>query len=187
MLLLAFVTAGRLEEGKILLAETASNVSELLNPRFVEYVKKISENIANQDNIFIIGKGANFPLAMESAIKIQEVSQIHAEGFAGGELKHGPIAMIDDGVPCIVLVGDDESRKEIISNAIELKARGARIIGISYENEEVFDDFIRVPRAGPASPIVNLIPIQLMAFFLGLCRGCNPDMPKNLAKSVTVK
>lgn len=187
LLLLAYAVAGKLEEGKKLLLETAANVNELLNPRFVEHVKKVSEKIAKQENLFIIGKGANFPMAMEAAIKIQEVSQIHAEGFAAGELKHGPIAMIEKGVPCLVLVGDDEYAKEVISNAMELKSRGARIIGIAPQKAEVFDDFIRVPPAGAASPIVNLIPIQLMAFFLGLTRGCDPDMPRNLAKSVTVK
>ena len=187
LLLLAFATAGRLQDGKKLLIETASNVSEMLNPRFVDHVEQIAKRIFKQENLFIIGKGANFPMALESAIKIQEVSQVHAEGFAGGELKHGPIAMIENGTPCLVLVGDDQWAGEILQNAIELKARGARIIGIAPNENEVFDDFIRVPKAGPANPILNLIPVQLLAFFLGVLRGKNPDMPQNLAKSVTVK
>lgn len=187
LLLLAFATAGKLEDGKKLLIETASNVNELLNPRFVKHVEKIAHGIHKKENLFIIGKGANFPMALEAAIKIQEVSQIHAEGFAGGELKHGPIAMIEKGTPCLVLVGDDEWSNDIIQNAIELKARGAQIIAIAPQNNEVFDYFIKVPKSGPASPIINLIPIQLLAFFLAVFRGKNPDMPKNLAKSVTVK
>lgn len=187
LLLLAYATANKLEEGKKLLLETASNVNELLNPRFVEHVEKIAKAICKQNNLFIIGKGGNYPMAEEAAIKIQEVSQIHAEGFAAGELKHGPIAMIEKGVPCLVLVGDDEWSKEVLSNAMELKSRGATIIGIAPEKADVFDHFIRVPHAGPASPIVNLIPVQLLAFYLAIERGCDPDMPRNLAKSVTVK
>jgi glucosamine--fructose-6-phosphate aminotransferase (isomerizing) len=187
LLLLAYAAAGKLQEGKTLLAETASNVNELLNPRFVQHVEKIAQHIKDRPDLFIIGKGANYPMALEAAIKILEVSQIHAEGFASGELKHGPIAMIEDQTPCLVLVGDDEWSGEIIQNAIELKARGAEIIGVAPENNEAFDHFIRVPSSGAASPIVNLIPVQLLSFFLALARGKNPDMPKNLAKSVTVK
>jgi glucosamine--fructose-6-phosphate aminotransferase (isomerizing) len=187
LLLLAFATAGKLEIGKKILIDAAANVNELLNPRFVEFVKKIAQKISQKNDIFIIGKGANFPIALEAAIKIQEVSQIHAEGFAAGELKHGPIALIEKGTPCLVLVGDDKWSGEILSNATELKARGARIVGIAPENSNVFDDFIRVPKSGAASPILNLIPVQLLSFFLAVERGLNPDMPRNLAKSVTVK
>ena len=126
-------------------------------------------------------------MALEAAIKIQEVSYLHAEGFAAGELKHGPIALISKGTPCISLIANDEVRQDILSNTIELKARGAHIIGISPERQEVFDQWIRVPDVGVASPLVNLVPIQLLAYYLGVLRGHNPDMPRNLAKSVTVK
>lgn len=188
LMLLAFAVAGKLSEGKKFLIETASLVNDLLNPRFPEFVGKIAKKICGHRHVFIIGKGENFPMAREAAIKIQEVSYIHAEGFAGGELKHGPIAMIEEGTPTLVLVSDDEVQKrEIVSNAMEIKARGGYIIGISPERFEVFDDWIRVPKSGIASPILNLIPVQILAYFLALECGANPDMPRNLAKSVTVK
>ncbi len=188
LLLLAYACAGKLDDGRKLMVDAASLVNDLVNPRFVEFVAGIAKEIADQNNIFIIGKGANFPMALESAIKIQEVSYIHAEGFAGGELKHGPIAMIEPGTPCLVLVSSNElQKKEILSNAMEIKARGGRIIGVSSENSEIFDDWIRVPEAGAANPILNLIPVQVLSYYLALERGFNPDMPRNLAKSVTVK
>ena len=120
-------------------------------------------------------------------MKIKEASYVHAEGFAGVELKHGPIALIEEGTPCIVLAGNDEVKTDSISNAIELKARGGFIIGIAPEKNGVFDVWIRVPEAGTAQALVNIIPVQAMAYFLAVKRGKNPDMPRNLAKSVTVK
>ena len=137
--------------------------------------------------MYVIGKAVNYAMALESAIKLQEVSYIHAEGFAGGELKHGPIALISEGTPCIVLVANDETKIDILNNAREVKARGGYIIGISPNNHEVFDEWIKVPDSGVASPIVNIIPIQLLAYHLAVIRKNNPDMPRNLAKSVTVK
>ena len=185
--LLAYASAGKLEEGKRLLMETASAVNDMLNPRYEEHIKRPAEKIKNEPNIYIIGRSLNYPMALESAIKIQEVSRIHAEGFAGGEMKHGPLALIHKGTPCIALVANDEVRKDIISNSMEAKARGAYIIGISPENNEIFDYWIRVPDAGDASPIVNIIPVQILAYHLGVLRGLDPDYCTNLAKSVTVK
>jgi len=115
------------------------------------------------------------------------VSYIHAEGFAGGELKHGPIALIEEGTPCLILVGNDEVTPDILSNAIQLKARGAHVIGIAPDNNEIFDEWIKVPDAGSAQPIANIIPVQILSYFLALLRQKDPDMPRNLAKSVTVK
>lgn len=187
LLLIAYAVANKLGDGKKILAETASMITDMLNPRFLNHVKRIANSIQNSEHSYIIGKAANFPIALEAAIKIQEVSYIHAEGFAGGELKHGPIALINKGTPCVSLIANDEVKKDIINNTIELKSRGARIIGIAPFLHECFDDWIRVPDAGIASPIVNLIPIQLLAYYLSLEKGLNPDMPRNLAKSVTVK
>lgn len=187
VILLAYAVAGRLQEGKTLLMETASKVNDMLNPRYEERIRKLAEKIYKQPNIYIIGRSLNYPMALEAAIKIQEVSYIHAEGFAGGELKHGPIALIEKGVPCIVLVANDETKDDIISNAMEVKARGGYIIGVSPENHEVFDYWLKVPDVGVASPIVNIIPIQILAYHLAILRGNDPDYPRNLAKSVTVK
>jgi len=186
-LLIAYAMRGDLQEGRRILAETAGQVNDMLNPRFLSYIKQVAESIKSHENLYIIGKAENYPMALEAAIKIQEVSYIHAEGFAAGELKHGPIALITEGTPCIALIANDEVKKDVINNTLELKARGAHIIGISPEKHEVFDEWIKVPDVGTASPLVNLIPIQLLAYYLGVLRGVNPDMPRNLAKSVTVK
>ncbi|MDD5054813.1 MAG: SIS domain-containing protein, partial [Candidatus Peribacteraceae bacterium] len=151
------------------------------------HIRDVAQSIAAHDHMYIIGKGWNYPMAMESAIKIQEVSYIHAEGFAAGELKHGPIALIEQGTPCIALMGNDEFTSDMVSNIMELKARGAQIIGIGPKKFDVFDQWIKVPDSGPAQPIVNIIPVQILAYLLAVIRGRDPDMPRNLAKSVTVK
>ena len=154
--------------------------------RIMDYWDR-AEKIKTHRDIYIIGRGINYPMALEAAIKIQEVSYIHAEGFAGGELKHGPIALIEKGTPCIALIANDETKPDTLSNAMEIKSRGGYIIGISPENNEVFDYWIKVPDVGIASPIVNIIPIQLLAYYLGVSRGFDVDTPRNLAKCVTVK
>lgn len=186
-LLITTAMKGELQEGRRILAEVASEINDMLNPRFLNYIKEVAASIKDQNNVYIIGKAENYPMALEAAIKIQEVSYVHAEGFASGELKHGPIALISKGTPCISLVANDEVKNDVINNTLELKARGAYIIGISPEKHEVFDAWIRVPDVGVASPLVNIIPVQLLAYYLGVLRGLDPDMPRNLAKSVTVK
>lgn len=187
LLLVAHAVCGKLHEGRTLLMETGGQINDMLNPRYISHIRSIAAKVYTHPNMYIIGKGWNYPMALESAIKIQEVSYIHAEGFAAGELKHGPIALIEKGTPCIALVGKDEFTKDMISNIMELKARGAFIIAIAPENNEIFDLWIKVPDAGAAQPIVNIIPVQILAYFLAVLRGKDPDMPRNLAKSVTVK
>jgi len=185
--LIAYACAGKLAEGKKLLVETASQINDMLNPRYEGYIREVAEKIADIESMYIIGKDLNYPIALEAAIKLQEVSYIHAEGFAGGELKHGPIALISEGTPCIAIVAEDETKPHILSNATEVKSRGGYIIGVAPENNSVFDYWIKVPNAGMASPIVSIIPIQILAYELAILRKNNPDMPRNLAKSVTVK
>ncbi len=185
--LLAYACAGKLNEGRKVLVEAAAQINDMLNPRYEKYISRLARKIKHVESMYVIGRGMNYPMALESAIKLQEVSYIHAEGFAGGELKHGPIALISKGTPCIVLVANDETKADVISNAIEIKARGGFIIGVAPQREEVFDYWIRVPDVGNASPIVNIIPVQLLAYQLAVLRKNNPDMPRNLAKSVTVK
>lgn len=185
--LLAYALADRLLEGEQLLINTAGQINDMLNPRYEKYIKELAEKIYHCESMYIIGKDMNYPIALEAAIKLQEVSYIHAEGFAGGELKHGPIALISKGTPVIAIVANDEYKQEILSNAMEIKSRGGYIIGVSPEESEIFDYWIKVPDAGNASPIVNIIPIQLLAYKLAVLRQNNPDMPRNLAKSVTVK
>ncbi len=183
LLLLAYAESGRTNEGRELLHTVAGNVNDMINPRYEEHIAEIAKSIVERENLFIIGRGALAPMAYEAAIKIQEVSYIHAQGFAAGELKHGPIALITDGVPVIVL-GDD---LETISNATELKARGAHLIGVSAQRDDIFDEWIRVPDCGTAQCIASIIPVQILSYHLAVLRGVDPDKPRNLAKSVTVK
>ena len=185
--LLAYACRGKLDEGKTLLLETASKINDMLNPRYEERIKKLAKNIFRKKNIYIIGRSLNYPMALESSIKIMEVSYIHAQGFAGGELKHGPIALIGKGSPCVVLTANDGTNNAIIGNAMEVKARGGFIIGVGPKRNHVFDYWIKTPNVGSASPIVNIIPVQLLAYHLGVLRGCDIDQPRNLAKSVTVE
>lgn len=187
LILLAYASAGRYEEGMKHLKKVSSEVARLLNQNFLDKIKKLAEQFKESSDFYIIGRGINYPMALEAAIKIQEVSYIHAEGFAGGELKHGPIALIGKQTPCIALVANDETKTDILSNALEIKARDGYIIGISPENNEVFDYWLKVPDVGLASPIVNIIPVQLLAYYLAVAKGLDPDKPRNLAKSVTVK
>ena len=185
--LLAYAVAGKLREGKLLLMDVAGCVNDMLNPRYESRVRKLAEFLKKSDDIYIIGRSLNYPMALEAAIKIQETAYIHAEGFAGGELKHGHIALIEKGSPCIVLVANDSVKDEILTNAMEVKSRGGYIIGVAPENSDVFDYWIKVPDVGNASPIVNIVPIQMLAYYLALFRGHDPDRPRNLAKSLTVK
>jgi len=151
-----------------------------------KYIKELSQLLRYTNHLFTIGRKRDYTTAMEAALKIKEVSYIHAEGFAGGQIKHGPIAMIENGTPCIVFVPNDNS-DEILSNAQELKSRGAFIIGVSDTNHNVFDFWIKVRGPDKFSPILRTIPIQILAYYLAVLKGLDPDKPRNLAKSVTVK
>ncbi len=124
---------------------------------------------------------------MEAALKIKEISYIHAEGFAAGELKHGVIALIQKGTPVIVFVPNDETRAAVLSNAMEVKARGAYVIGVGAEENPVFDHFFKVADAGASSIIPHVVFGQVLAYFLSVKLGHNPDKPRNLAKSVVVR
>lgn len=185
--LLAYATAGKLQEGKLLLINAASAVNDMLNPRYDEHIRKLALLLHEKNDAFIIGRGLNYSIALEAAIKLQETCYINAQGFAGGELKHGPLALIEEGTPCIALVPNDETKAAILGNATEVKARGGYIIGISPENNAIFDYWIKVPDVGNASPIVNIIPVQILAYHMAVLRGCDPDYPRNLAKVCTTK
>jgi glucosamine--fructose-6-phosphate aminotransferase (isomerizing) len=184
--LLIYTVAGKYEEGRKTLEYLWNEVYHLTSANARDYIKTLSEKLQDMEHIFLIGRGLQYPTALEAALKIKEVSYIHAEGFSGGELKHGTIALIEEGTPCIVF-SSTETEKEIISNAMEIKARGGYIIGINHQNNEVFDFFIKVPDVGDLNPVIQIIPIQILAYQLAVLRGADPDKPRNLAKSVTVK
>ena len=185
--LLAYAAAGRLKEGKLLLVNTASQVNDMLNPRYERHICQLAERIQDIEDMYVIGRGVMYPVALEVALKIKEISYIHADALPGGELKHGTLALVEKGTPCIVVVGEDSHKEAILSNAREVQARGGYIIGIAPEHSEVFDYYIRVPSVGNAQPIVSIIAGQILAYRLAVLRGHNPDKPRNLAKSVTVK
>lgn len=186
LLLLAHAIGDNLEEGKRNLKNLYNLTYNLTAMSTRKSLKELSIKLKDKNHMFTIGRGAMFPTALEAALKLKEVSYIHTEGFAGGSLKHGPIALIEEGTPCIVFVSRN-TKKEIISNAIEIKSRGGYIIGIGPENNSVFDFFIKVPEVSFANSITHIIPIQILAYQLALLRNCDPDKPRNLAKSVTVK
>lgn len=150
------------------------------------HIIEIAKKIKNANSMFLIGRDLAYPSALEGALKIKEVSYIHAEGFAGGELKHGTIALIEKDTPCIV-ISTDKTRKMILSNASEIKTRGGYIIGIDSKNNEVYDDWIKIEESGNSNPISMIMPIQLLSYYLATFKNCDPDKPRNLAKSVTVK
>lgn len=156
-------------------------------PALEQTIAPVANLIKSTQHLFVIGRGVWYPLALEAALKIKEVTYIHAEGFAGGELKHGAIALISTGTPCLVYVPNDDSREIILSNAMELKARGAVLIGISSTNEEMFDFHIPVAWTNQAAPLTAIVPMQLLAYQLAILLGRDPDKPRNLAKSVTVR
>ncbi len=184
--LIAYALADRYDEGKAKLKDLINYIYHLTAVSTRNYVKTLAEKLKDKEHIYTIGRGLQYATALEAALKIKEVSYIHAEGFAGGELKHGTIALIENGTPCIVFTSK-ETEKEVLSNASELKARGGFIIGVGPNNNEIFDFFIKVREAEEANSICQIIPIQILAYQLAILRGCDPDRPRNLAKSVTVK
>lgn len=185
--LLSYTIAGRYDEGRKLVEQVADAIEEFLTGEAPKQLQALAHNFSQGDHLFAIGRALNYPTALEAALKIKEVSYVHAEGIAGGELKHGPIALIEHGTPVLVFVANDEVRAEILANAMELKSRGAVIVGISPMNNEIFDHWIRVADLPTAMPLVGAVPAQLLAYYMALERGTDPDKPRNLAKSVTVK
>jgi glucosamine--fructose-6-phosphate aminotransferase (isomerizing) len=187
LVMTSFALAGRPDEGVGLGAGAAVEVRALLLDERQEQIAALAERIKAAEHLYILGRGPSYPIALEAALKVKEVSYIHAEGFAGGELKHGVIALIEPGTPCLVLAPHDETYAAIISNAMEVKARGGLIVGISPSDNEAFDVHIPVADCADAAGIVNVVPAQLLAYNLARLRGYDPDKPRNLAKSVTVK
>ena len=184
--LLVYTVAGQYEKGKKTLEYLWNVIYYQTSESSRNHIKQLAERLQDKEHIFLIGRGLQYPTALEAALKIKEVSYIHAEGFSGGELKHGTIALIDEGTPCIVF-SSKENEKETLSNAMEIKARGGYIIGVNCNYNEVFDFFIKVPDGADLNPVTQIIPIQILAYQLAVLRGCDPDKPRNLAKSVTVK
>lgn len=149
-------------------------------------IKTLAQKLAQKEHIYILGRGISYPIALESALKIKEGSYIHAEGFAGGELKHGVMALIEKGTPVIGFVPNDETKDLMVSNLKEVQSRGAYTIGVANEPSDSFSEFFP-SRFAEKTPIPSLVFAQLLGYHLALQRGINPDKPRNLAKSVTVR
>lgn len=187
LLLTTYALADRLEEGRRLLRQAARAMTAFLSGDGVKQVKEVARLIRDKEHLYAIGRGVNYPTALEAALKIKEGSYVHAEGFAGGELKHGVIALIETGTPCLVFAPNDETYDDTISGAMQLKARGGFVIGVASAPAPAFDFLIEVEDVGDAQPLLNALPAQLLGYHLALLRGHDPDKPRNLAKSVTVK
>ena len=187
VILLAYAAADKFSEGKEVLLRAAEASEALLSPNGIEKIQHLAHLLAQQKDIYIIGRGLSYPVSLEAAIKIKEVSYIHAEGLAGGELKHGPLALIEQGTPCIAFIPDDETYQATLAGAMEMKARGGFLIGVSSKLHQIFDYTIEIVDAREANIIPNVIFAQLLSYYLALELKLDPDMPRNLAKSVTVK
>lgn len=158
----------------------------------VDKISGLASKYAFSNNFLFLGRGVNFPTALEGALKLKEISYIHAEGYPGAEMKHGPIALIDINFPTLVVLTDKESKAKMMSNIKEIKARKGRVIALisddDHDTEHLVDDVIRIPSVPDIiSPILSVVPLQLFAYYIALLRGCNVDQPRNLAKSVTVE
>lgn len=182
-----------LYEGERLLKELLAipdKISEILNQS--DKIKALAEKYKDARNFLYLGRGFNYPVALEGALKLKEISYIHAEGYPAAEMKHGPIALIDENMPVVFIAPKDPLYEKIVNNIREVKARNGLIIAISNEQTdditEYIDDRINVPQTiEEFSPLLNIIPLQLLAYYIAVLKGLDVDKPRNLAKSVTVE
>ena len=157
-----------------------------------ERVKAIARAYAHHNNFLYLGRGYNFPVALEGALKLKEISYIHAEGYPAAEMKHGPIALIDQNMPVVFICTQDSAYEKVLSNMEEVRARRGKIIAIASEGDDHVatkaDHVIYIPKTvGPLTPLLSVVPLQLLAYHIAVERGCDVDQPRNLAKSVTVE
>ncbi|MDQ2742838.1 MAG: glutamine--fructose-6-phosphate transaminase (isomerizing) [Chloroflexota bacterium] len=183
----ARILAGEAERGATEVHDASYRLDSLFEREAVHgTIRDTARRITDHQHLFILGRHRNYPLALEAALKIKEVSYLHAEGFAAGELKHGVIALITNGTPCLILAPDEDFRHEALAAASEVQARGAFTVGFSPRPESEFDVTLPVSCSVSAAYEISAT-AQLLAYELALLRGCDPDKPRNLAKSVTVK
>ncbi|MBS3067724.1 glutamine--fructose-6-phosphate transaminase (isomerizing) [Candidatus Micrarchaeota archaeon] len=186
--LIAFALSGEIKKQKI---ESVIGMLDKNISYFDLKAREIAEYLKNKVHVYILGKGVNFPIALEGALKLKEISYIHAEGMPSGELKHGTLALIEHGVPVILICPTDYTYHDSISNGLETKARGAYLIGISDKPHPSFNMWIQLPELSKEDeilyPLLETIPLQLIAYYTALALGRDVDKPRNLAKSVTVK
>lgn len=172
------------------LLQTPDKVQELLENK--EEFENVAKLLKDEKDVFFLGRGIDYALALEGSLKLKEVSYIHSEAYAGGELKHGTIALIEPGTKVIALLTQEKLREKMVSNVVEVKARGAYVIGLAYEGDQldssVFDKVITIPRvSNRVATIPAAVALQLLAYYTAKEKGCDIDKPRNLAKSVTVE
>ncbi len=171
------------------LARIPSLIEETL--RKDEEIKALAATMVHAQSMLYLARGINYPIALEGALKLKEISYLHAEGYPAGEMKHGPIALIEKGLPVVVVAPSNDFFEKMMSNIEEVKARGGRIIALTDAPALLrgkADDIIEVPLTHPLlSPFIYAVPLQLLAYHIGVLRGCDVDQPRNLAKSVTVE
>ncbi|MFW5878148.1 MAG: SIS domain-containing protein, partial [bacterium] len=160
--------------------------------RFNNKFKEIAKTYQNATNFLYLGRGYAFPVALEGALKLKEISYIHAEGYPAAEMKHGPIALIDQNMPVVVIATRDDSYEKILSNIQEVKARNGKVIAVVTEGDEMIsksaDHILEIPNTDQKlMSLLSVVPLQLIAYHIAVMRGCNVDQPRNLAKSVTVE
>ncbi len=167
-------------------AKISDSVAKVLSDH--SKIKQVAKELRDITDIYILGRAVHYPIATESALKLKELAYIHAEGIPGGELKHGPLALMDSSVYVIIINPNDFTYSDTLTSAREIKARGAKIIGISDKPSDVYDHWIEIPTIEEAFyPLIEIIPIQLLAYYSAIEKNTDPDYPRNLAKSVTVK
>ena len=185
--LMAYTMVNRYDEGVSQLTAASNLIDDNLKQNGRE-VPRIAAKMNTKNDFYYIARGINFAVAGEGALKIKEIAYVHAEGMPAGELKHGTLALIENGTPVVAICPDDYTFEETLSNIAETKARGALVLGVSDRYELTFDEWIKIPAVDEILyPLVTIIPLQLFAYHSAISRGLDPDMPRNLAKSVTVK
>jgi glucosamine--fructose-6-phosphate aminotransferase (isomerizing) len=185
--LLSYSMVNAFDEATTKLASLNGDITKVLDWNKSELVN-LSQKLKDKRDFYYIARGINFAIASEGALKLKEISYIHAEGMPAGELKHGTLALIEPGTPVVVICPGDYTFAETLSNAVEAKSRGAYIIGVSDKESDIYDSWIKLPKVDELLyPMLAVVPLQLLAYYLAVNRGCDPDKPRNLAKSVTVK
>jgi glucosamine--fructose-6-phosphate aminotransferase (isomerizing) len=151
-------------------------------------ISRIARDLNNVNDIYLLGKFLHYPIALEGALKLKELAYVHAEGIAAGELKHGPLALMDKGTVVMLLNPSDNTYADTLASAHEMKARGARIVGISDKRDDLYDHWVPLPKVDDMLyPLIEVIPLQFLAYFMSVNKKVDPDYPRNLAKSVTVR
>lgn len=184
------ITQSRMRDVLTELESIPSKIEKVL--QLNDYIKTIAEQYKDARNFLYLGRGYNFPVALEGALKLKEISYIHAEGYPAAEMKHGPIALIDEEMPVVVVATKDSIYEKVISNIQEVKARKGKVIAVVTEGDDkvkgMADYVIEIPEVEESlAPLVTTIPLQLLSYHIAVMRGCNVDQPRNLAKSVTVE